>query len=49
ALESDSVEKTYKELSAQGVEFLGPPKKEDWGSFVLMKDSEGNTLCISGK
>jgi predicted enzyme related to lactoylglutathione lyase len=49
AFEADSVEKTYKELGDRGVEFLGPPKKEEWGSFVLMKDSEGNTICISGK
>ena len=48
AFETDSVEKTFQELSAKGVEFLGPPKKEDWGSFVLMKDSEGNTICLSG-
>lgn len=49
AFESDSVEKTYRELLEKGVEFMGPPRKEDWGSFVLMKDSEGNTICISGR
>ena len=49
AFETDSVEKTYKELRERGVEFLSPPKKEEWGSFALMKDSEGNTICISGR
>jgi predicted enzyme related to lactoylglutathione lyase len=47
ALSADNIDKTYKELSAKGVEFLGEPKHEGWGSFALMKDSEGNTLCIS--
>src|SRR5256885_744925 len=45
----DSVEKTYQDLVAKGVEFLGPPRKEPWGSMALMKDSEGNTLCLGGK
>lgn len=49
ALETDSVEKTYQELCGRGVEFAGPPQKEFWGSFVLMKDSEGNTICVSGR
>lgn len=47
AFEIDSVDKTYRELTEKGVEFLGPPKKEEWGSFLLMKDSEGNTICLS--
>jgi predicted enzyme related to lactoylglutathione lyase len=49
ALETDSVEKTYKELCERGVEFVSPPQKEGWGAFAIMKDSEGNTLCLSGK
>lgn len=48
AFETASVERTYRELSEKGVEFLGPPTKESWGSYVLMKDSEGNTICLSG-
>src|SRR5262249_38629424 len=47
AFETDSVEKTFQELRERGVEFLGTPKKEAWGTFVIMKDSEGNMLCLS--
>lgn len=43
---ADDVEKTYAELSARGVEFLAPPKKEAWGWSVPFKDQDGNTLHI---
>ena len=49
AFEVDSVERTYRELKEKGVEFTGGPSREDWGSFVIMKDSEGNMFCLSGK
>jgi predicted enzyme related to lactoylglutathione lyase len=45
----DDVEKTYAELRAQGVEFAGPPKKEPWGTFVMLKDSEGNQIVLSAR
>lgn len=47
AFEVDNLDITFKELSEKGVEFLGPIKREEWGAFVIMKDSEGNTICIS--
>ncbi len=43
---TDSVQKTYETLKAKGVEFVCAPKEESWGSYVLMKDSEGNIFCI---
>ena len=43
---ADDVEKTYAELSARGVEFVAPPKKEAWGVSVLFKDADGNTLHL---
>ena len=49
AWEVDNIEKTYHELSARGVEFTGPPQKQPWGSFAIMKDSEGNSICLSTK
>jgi predicted enzyme related to lactoylglutathione lyase len=49
AFETDSVEKTYNELLGKGVEFAGPPVKEFWGSYAIMKDSEGNSICVSGR
>jgi predicted enzyme related to lactoylglutathione lyase len=41
--------KTYDELVARGVEFAGPPKKEPWGSFVIVKDPDGNQFVLSGR
>jgi predicted enzyme related to lactoylglutathione lyase len=42
----ENVEKTYKELSDRGVEFVQPPKKEDWGTSALFKDPDGNTFVL---
>jgi predicted enzyme related to lactoylglutathione lyase len=47
ALACDNVERTYEELKGRGVEFLSPPKKEPWGTFVIMKDVEGNQFVLS--
>jgi predicted enzyme related to lactoylglutathione lyase len=47
SLECDDVEKTFEELSAKGVEFAKPPKKESWGVSAIMKDSEGNQIVLS--
>ena len=47
--EVDSIEKTYEELQARGVEFAGPPQKQPWGTFLIMKDSEGNQICLASR
>lgn len=44
--EVDNIEKTYQDLLGRGVEFLGPPQKQPWGTFVIMKDSEGNQVVL---
>ena len=44
--EVDNIDKTFEELSARGVEFDGPPQKQPWGSFLKMKDSEGNQIVL---
>ena len=49
AFACDSVERTYEELSTRGVEFTAPPKKEPWGTFVVMKDPDGNEFVLSTK
>jgi predicted enzyme related to lactoylglutathione lyase len=46
---SDNVEKTYRDLSARGVEFVAPPKKEEWGTFVIFKDVDGNQFVLSSR
>lgn len=43
----DDVEATYRQLSAKGVEFTAPPRKESWGSSVLFKDPDGNQFVMS--
>jgi catechol 2,3-dioxygenase-like lactoylglutathione lyase family enzyme len=45
----DNAHKTWEELSAKGVEFDGPPKKESWGTFLLMKDPDGNKFVVSSR
>ncbi len=49
SLEVDNVEKTYEELQGRGVEFAGPPQKQPWGTFVVLKDSEGNQIVLSSR
>jgi predicted enzyme related to lactoylglutathione lyase len=46
SLSCDDVDATYRQLSERGVEFEGPPQKQPWGSFVIMKDSEGNRFVV---
>ena len=43
----DDIDKTYEELKSRGLEFMGPPKKECWGTFAIFKDSEGNSFEVS--
>lgn len=47
--EVDDIDKTYEELAAKGVEFAGPPQKQPWGKFAVMKDSEGNQIVLSAR
>jgi catechol 2,3-dioxygenase-like lactoylglutathione lyase family enzyme len=49
ALACDDVEKTYEELKSKGVEFLGEPKREHWGTFAMFKDPDGNQFVLSSK
>ena len=47
--EVDNIDKTYRELQEKGVEFAGPPQKQPWGTFLMMKDSEGNQIVLSSR
>ncbi|HYY43621.1 MAG TPA: VOC family protein [Actinomycetota bacterium] len=38
----DDIHRTYEELSAKGVEFPDPPRKEFWGWWAMFKDPDGN-------
>jgi predicted enzyme related to lactoylglutathione lyase len=47
--EVENIEDTYAELTSKGVEFAGPPQKQPWGTFVVMKDSEGNQIVLAAR
>jgi predicted enzyme related to lactoylglutathione lyase len=47
--EVDNIDTTYAELLDKGVEFTGPPQKQPWGTFMMMKDSEGNQIVLSAR
>jgi predicted enzyme related to lactoylglutathione lyase len=49
ALACDNVDKTDEELKGRGVKFMGPPKKEEWGSFAMFEDIDGNKFLLSSK
>jgi predicted enzyme related to lactoylglutathione lyase len=38
---------TYEELSAKGVEFMGPPEEHPWGIATVFKDNSGNWFSLS--
>jgi catechol 2,3-dioxygenase-like lactoylglutathione lyase family enzyme len=43
----DDVEATWRQLTAKGVEFAAPPKKEPWGTSAIFKDPDGNSFVMS--
>jgi predicted enzyme related to lactoylglutathione lyase len=45
--ETEDCRKTYAELVAKGVEFMGEPKEEIWGISTVMKDPFGNWYSLS--
>jgi catechol 2,3-dioxygenase-like lactoylglutathione lyase family enzyme len=47
--EVDNIEKTYNELLGRGVEFTGPPQKQPWGTFVTLKDPDGNQILLASR
>ena len=46
---TNDVPKSYKEMSAKGIEFLGPPKTEEWGTSAMFRDVDGNQFLLSSK
>jgi uncharacterized glyoxalase superfamily protein PhnB len=43
------VEKAYSELQGRGVEFAKSPQKQPWGTFAILKDSEGSQIVLSSR
>ena len=45
----DDVEATHRQLSERGVEFASPPKREQWGTYAIFKDPDGNQFVLGSK
>jgi predicted enzyme related to lactoylglutathione lyase len=43
----DDVDYTYKQMTAKGVVFEGPPEKQPWGTFAKFRDPDGNSFVLS--
>ena len=43
---AEDIQATHQELSAKGVEFPEPPRKEFWGWWATFKDPDGNTYGL---
>ena len=46
AFRVDDLDGTYNEFSKKGVEFTVKPTKEEWGSYAMFKDPDGNVFWI---
>jgi catechol 2,3-dioxygenase-like lactoylglutathione lyase family enzyme len=46
----DDIDATFAALSAKGVVFLSPPKRQSWGGVLAhFKDASGNVLTLLGR
>ena len=45
-LHCDDIMQTYRKFTAKGVQFLGEPQVQAWGSFAMLVDSEGNQIVL---
>ena len=46
AFRVDDLDKTYKEMTGKGVEFTVKPTKEEWGTYAMFKDPDGNEFWL---
>ena len=44
---AENIEETVEKLKANGVNFIQEPVKENWGTYALFSDQDGNTFCLS--
>jgi len=44
----DDCEATYRQLKGRGVD-VSEPKKEPWGTYMIMKDPDGNQFVVGSK
>jgi len=46
AFRVDDLDKSYKEMTGKGVEFTVKPTKEEWGTYAMFKDPDGNEFWL---
>ena len=46
---TDDVHKTYEEMKKRGVEFSEGPTKQEWGTYAIFKDVDGNQFVLGSK
>ena len=44
---TEDIDATYAAYKGKGVNFLGEPQKQPWGTFAKFTDSEGNIFVLS--
>ena len=45
-LQCQDIQATYQLYKERGVETFGEPQTMHWGSFFMLRDSEGNSLIV---
>ena len=48
SLACDDSDATYRQLKQRGVD-ISEPKKEPWGTYMIMKDPDGNQFVVGSK
>jgi len=48
ALYCDDLNKTAKQLKGKGVKFSQDVTKEDWGTYAMIEDPDGNVFWLMG-
>lgn len=43
---SDDIHRDYREMSARGVQFDGPPQVQPWGTETVLIDPDGNRIVM---
>lgn len=47
AFSCDDVAATYRQLKARGVTFTSEPQRQEWGTFAIFRDPDGNEFVMS--
>lgn len=49
SLACDDCDATYRQLKQRGVEFVTEPRKEPWGTYMIIKDPDGNQFVVGSR